>query len=188
MIASHARNYSPRWQSHSIVWFIGICLMTNSYLVTTVWAQTPDSPEVNFSEMDWEEDSAEEKQESFSENLGEIDWDAPAEKGEGLDTMNWEDDSSASSENLGGINWDENRSVVGADIATSEVAETAEWIIHTQGLSLFVLYFIGFFATPFFFRKSPATTIIPPELQIFLYSFWPLAWVVFPVIGKKSES
>lgn len=148
----------------------------------------------------------ESQEQTVSEDLSNMNWDEPEEQsGEQIDTenlgsMDWDDSSDSGNESgeLSGINWDE-----GADTmeepeesaeeeearykAEADAEERQAMITHLLGFLLCVLYLVGLVGTAYFTRQRKIAVESPPELMILLHTFWPIEWLLVPLMAKSGK-
>jgi hypothetical protein len=59
---------------------------------------------------------------------------------------------------------------------------------HWLNGTLFLIYFVGCFATAYFTRNRAITLRTPPEILILLHTFWPVELLLTPFIRQLRDS
>ena len=118
---------------------------------------------------------------------------------ENLSNMNWDEEEEQNTDevnnsDLGSMDWDEGGETEQEDEQSEEALqaelaaeERSELITHCFGFLFFVIYLGGLIGTAYFTRDKKIAVEYPPELLILLHAFWPIEWLLVPLLVKSKK-
>ncbi len=153
----------------AITWFL---VMSHIEVIAQTLETTDDpaSTEVNFSEVDWDEEETEET--------------TPVDSKGTLSGINWDEEVEEET-----VETEENSQTEHVSIKQNSVPQPSDnTMIHWQGVLLFITYILGGGLTAYFSRNKGIALKFPPEVIILLHTFWPLELLLLPFFKKSSSA